>query len=75
MAAARTQHCLAAILAVDVVGYGRLMQLDEVGITQPVHAYRIASKLAVSAAAARTLSDKPSVAVLPSSTGGPQIYH
>jgi hypothetical protein len=51
------------------------MQLDEVGITQPVHVYRIASKLAVSAAAARTLSDKPSFAVLPSSTGGPQIYH
>jgi adenylate cyclase len=35
-----TTHCLAAILAADVIGYSRLMGIDEVVTLQALKAHR-----------------------------------
>jgi adenylate cyclase len=40
MAEQRVQRRLAAILAADVVGYGRLMEQDEAGTVERLRAHR-----------------------------------
>ena len=40
-----TTRRLAAILAADIVGYSRLMGLDEAGTVQAVREHRVVSKI------------------------------